>query len=640
MTRRDFLAASAPLGAAQARVEAQTGRKRDLLASLWSGGNLAAANRTFHAFPAAGERAGWEGLPADARAALIAAGERQLQTTWDVLPASSALEFARNGNRSHYEGMRDRRRRKLQDLVLAECAEFKGRFVDEIVNGIWLTCEETFWGVPAHLGAQQARVGLPDVTEPIVDLFAAETAALLAWTLYLLEPQLRQVSRLVPDRIRFETARRILTPCLERDDFGWMGFHGPPPNNWNPWICSNWLTAALLVEPDQKRRASAVEKIVQCLDHFLNGYADDGGCDEGPSYWGRAGASLFDCLELLREASRGALDAFNQPLIHQIGLYICRAHIAGEWYTNFSDAPARVQVDGDLIYRFGRGLRDDTMARHGAWAAFAQSETALPRGSIGRELPALFNLAELRKALRAEALLRDVWLPGIGVMTARLREGSAQGIYVAAEAGNNGKSHNHNDVGNFIVYADRAPAIIDVGVETYTAKTFSSRRYEIWTMQSAFHNCPTIDGVMQSPGRPYAASAVNCHQDDEAAELRMDIAGAYPKNANLESWKRVVRLDRARNQVQVTDEFSLNQPAKEITLTLMTPCRVSQQAGTLQLEDRARVACDPALSAAVEEIKLDDPRLRGVWGERIYRILLRAANPPRQGKWSMRITQA
>src|SRR5207249_6122563 len=238
------------------------------------------------------------------------------------------------------------------------------------------------------------------------------------------------------------------------------------------------------------------------------------------------------------------------------------------------------------------------------------------------------------------ALLRDVWLPGIGVMTARLREGSAQGIYVAAEAGNNGKSRNHNDAGNFIVCADGAPAIIDVGVETYTAKTFSSRRYEIWTMQSAFHNCPTIDGVMQSPGRPYAASAVNCHQDDEAAELRMDIAGAYPKNANLESWKRVVRLDRARNQVQVTDEFSLNQPAKEITLTLMTPCRVSQQAGTLQLEDRARVACDPALSAAVEEIKLDDPRLRGVWGERIYRILLRAANPPRQGKWSMRITQA
>jgi hypothetical protein len=561
-----------------------------------------------------------------------------LQTNWDVLPATGALEFARTGNRSHYEGMRDRRRRKLQDLVLAECAEFKGRFTDEIVNGIWLTCEETFWGVPAHLGAQKAKVGLPDVAEPIVDLFAAETSALLAWTLYLLEPQLQQVSRLVPDRIRVETQRRILTPCLERD-FSWMGFHGPPPNNWDPWICSNWLTSTLLVEADQKRRSEAIAKIIQSLDHFINGYADDGGCDEGPSYWGRAGASLFDCLELLRQASGGALNAFDQPLIHQIGLYICRAHIAGEWYTNFSDAPARVHVDGDLVYRFGRRLNDDTMARHGAYAAFAENEAGLPHNSIARELPALFNLAELRQAPRAQALLRDAWFPGIGVMASRLKEGSAQGLYVAAEAGNNGKSHNHNDVGNFIVYANGEPAIIDVGVETYTAKTFSSRRYEIWTMQSAFHNCPTIDGVMQSPGRQFAASAVNCRQDDEAAELRMDIAGAYPKNANVESWKRTVRLDRARNQVEVADEYSLNGAAKEITLTLMTPCRVSQQPGMLQLEDRARVAYDPALSASVEEIKLDDPHLRSVWGERVYRILLRATNPSRQRKWSFRISQ-
>ncbi len=641
MRRRDFLADSALLLATQAAAPAQTAHRRELLASLWPADKLrTAAANTFHPFPAARERDGWEHLPDDARAALVAAGERQLKTPWEVLPASAALEFARNGNRSHYEGMRDRRRQKLQDLVLAECAEFKGRFADEIVNGIWLTCEETFWGVPAHLGAQKAKVGLPDVTEPVVDLFAAETAALLAWTLYLLEPRLREVSPLVPERIRVEMARRILTPCLERDDFSWMGFHGPPPNNWNPWISSNWLTSVLLVEADEKRRAAAIQKIVRCLDNFLSGYAEDGGCDEGPSYWGRAGASLFDCLELLYQASGGALNAYDQPLIHQIGLYICRAHIAGEWYTNFSDAPARVYVDGDLIYRFGRRVHDETMARHGAYAAFIRGDRALPGGSVGRELPALFNLAELRQAPRAQALLRDAWMPGIGVMTARVKEGSAQGLYLAAESGNNGKSHNHNDVGNFVVYADGAPVIIDVGVETYTAKTFSSRRYEIWTMQSAFHNCPTIHGVMQSPGRQFAASGVAFRQDDAAAELRMDIAGAYSADAHVESWKRVVRLDRRQNLIEVMDEFSLNQAAKEITLTLMTPCRVEQQAAMLRLEDRARVAYDPGLLASIEEIKLEDPRLRSVWGERIYRILLRANNPPRQAKWSMKITQS
>ena len=63
---------------------------------------------------------------------------------------------------------------------MAECMEGKGRFVDEIANGVWLACEETWWGVPAHLGAQKRGTGLPDVTEPIIDLFAAETGAQLA----------------------------------------------------------------------------------------------------------------------------------------------------------------------------------------------------------------------------------------------------------------------------------------------------------------------------------------------------------------------------------------------------------------------------------------------------------------------------
>ena len=81
---------------------------------------------------------------------------------------------------------------------------------------------------------------------------------------------------------------------------------------------------------------------------------DDGGCDEGPGYWGRAGASLFDCLDLLHSAPGGALDALREPLVREIGRYICRAHIAGDWYTNFADAAARVDIAGDLVYRYGK----------------------------------------------------------------------------------------------------------------------------------------------------------------------------------------------------------------------------------------------------------------------------------------------
>ncbi len=195
-----------------------------------------------------------------------------------------------------------------------------------------------------------------------------------------------------------------------------------------------------------------------------------------------------------------------------------------------------------------------------------------------------------------------------------------------------------------MVYANGLPAIIDVGVETYTAKTFSSRRYEIWTMQSAYHNCPTVDGVMQSAGRQFAARDVAYRADDASAELRLDIAAAYPQEAHLERWNRTLRLDRGRNEIQVVDDYALAQPAKEITLTLMTPCPVTQSAGKLALAAGAGNTVNVIYDAAVfqpkvEEIQLEDGRLRSSWGERIFRVLLRAENPPRAAKWTLRMSQ-
>jgi hypothetical protein len=136
-----------------------------------------------------------------------------------VLPATALLDFARNGDRRHFEQLSFARRRALVELALAECVECKGRFTDTIVYGVWAICEESFWGVSAHLSPQAAGVGLPDMAEPTVDLFAAETASHLAWAFYLLGEQLDAVSPLLRPRILHEQHRRMLAPCLQRDDF-------------------------------------------------------------------------------------------------------------------------------------------------------------------------------------------------------------------------------------------------------------------------------------------------------------------------------------------------------------------------------------------------------------------------------------
>lgn len=594
------------------------------------------------------DRSEWNGLPESVRKDLIANGEQCLGYEWPQLPATLFLEFAREGNRSRYEQVHFDRRYALTNLLMAECVEGKGRFLDDIANGVWALCEESFWGVPAHMGAQKAGSGLPDPAEPIVDLFAAETGESLAWTYYLLGEQLDKVSPMIRERIRFEMDRRILTPCLTRDDFGWMGFAGGRVNNWNPWCNASWLTCTLLVEPDADRRIASVAKIVRSLDHFLDAYADDGGCDEGPGYWSRAGASLFDCLELLHGATGGEVNVYDQPLIQEIGRYIYRVHIADDYFVNFADASGKAHPPAELVYRYGKRIGDERLAAFGAYLhtrdqkgfAGAQDYT------VGRYLPEIFHAVELDAAQAKAPLPRDVWLDGIQVMAARCRDGASNGFFVAAKGGHNAESHNHNDVGNFVVYMDGKPILIDIGVETYSRKTFSSRRYEIWTMQSAWHNLPTIETLMQSPGREYAARDVRYEADDDHAQLKLDIAGVYPREAGLKSWVRTVRLDRGRD-VAVTEQYALDKPAGKIMLSLVTPCKVSKQGnGRLLLETgdqgeprlAVRVIYDETkLKPTVETVPVEDGRLRTVWPEQLSRILLIAEKPAMQDTWTVRI---
>ncbi len=64
------------------------------------------------------------------------------------------------------------------------------------------------------------RDGLPDILDPTLELFAAETSALLAWTDYLLDAKLDSVSKLLRPRIRLEAERRIIAPGLAHEDYG------------------------------------------------------------------------------------------------------------------------------------------------------------------------------------------------------------------------------------------------------------------------------------------------------------------------------------------------------------------------------------------------------------------------------------
>ena len=135
-----------------------------------------------------------------------------------------------------------------------------------------------------------------------------------------------------------------------------------------------------------------------------------------------------------------------------------------------------------------------------------------------------------------------------------------KGLFFAAKGGFNNESHNHNDIGTFILYKDEQPMFIDAGVGTYNKKTFSNERYDIWTMQSGYHNLPQINGYEQPFGKNYKSK--NASFDAKRNEFKLDIAGAYPKEANIKTWIRSYKINNNEGGYLVTFIKLINDSVK------------------------------------------------------------------------------
>ncbi|MBO7742996.1 heparinase II/III family protein [Paenibacillus sp. MWE-103] len=611
---------------------------------LVSEGVLLAPER-FCPIPPARDRARWSAVPEALAHKWIRFADEHGDFAWPALPASAYAAFKREGDLLAYLNLHMERRSILGAYVLAECLEGRGRFLDRIMDGIFAVCEETTWVVPHHNAhiRHNDKESLPADADREVELASSGTGALLAWTWFLLGDRLNEISVRIGERIRHEVGVRLVQPYLERDDYWWMGFaKAAHVNNWNPWCNNNMLQVFLLLEEDAGTRNRGVRKIMRSLDEFLKRYPPDGCCEEGPMYWGASGGGLFQCLDLLYLASDGAIDPFGDPLVRDIGRFIYKVHIDGSYFVDFADGDAKVAVGGAAA-GFGRRIGDARLENLGRSAKPAEP----PLRSWFFAYPPLAEMFEREAGAAsrdaasgtAASHLREAWLPHSQVMTARETEGTAEGLFLAAKGGTNFEPHNHNDVGNFIVYADGLPVLIDLGTENYKAQTFSPERYELWYLKSSYHNLPTVGGLVQQAGEAYRAARVSCSLTDEAAELALDIAGAYPAAARLEAWRRACRLVRgAAARVEIEDAYVFGAVPASLEYSLMSPCRPDvSEPGRIGLPyaegKRLAVAYDAAaLDVRSEEIFLEDSRLQGNWGERVYRVVLTEKQPALRGE--------
>jgi hypothetical protein len=601
--------------------------------------------------PPVGVRAVWDGVDAGTASALLKDADAELTRDAPVLRASDWARTFRDGVRTAYEdrarALRARTALFVLAAVLADESAPAGAppgaapYLDAAADGLMAFAEASTWCWAPHDRHTAGRGEVvPDPADPFLDLGAAEVAALFAWSDHVLGDRLDERVPGLRRRLRYEVRQRVSTPFLRVRDWHWIGLDGDA-HNWNPWIHSAVLAAALLLTDDDAERAELVTLVVRGLDHFVAVLPDDGGVDEGVAYWWQGACRLLESLDLLAAVGGPSLDARGLPVLAELLRYPHRMHWGGSWYVNVGDAPARPAAEQPwhVLFHWGLRLGDPAVTAHATASARARGVAAHQDDGLGRALAGL-SAPDWQAALAAPPaarttwLARDVWLPRVELLVARERAGRTEGLAIAVKGGHNAERHNHLDVGSYWVALDGTPVVVDIGQPTYTAASFGPDRYQAWPLRSGWHNVPD-PGAEQQPGERHGAHGVRADIGEHATAWTADLAPAYPEGL-LAGWRRTVRLVRqvGAEPAYVLVEDEPHEAPGAVRLHHVVAGDVLLTDGSARIDAGAgralRLTWDPRHLTATTEVRtLHDPLLHHSWGHRLTRLTLHTAAAPR-----------
>ncbi len=445
----------------------------------------------------------------------------------------SYCEFEKNRNRCNFEDLYINRRAHLIDLAFYEIFVGTGKYLSKIEELVQLICLEKTWCVPAHAGIKS-----PGTTKHVLELYASETASVLAIVSGFLGEKLsKEINGLIAEKID----ERIFIPYTETDGYRWMGINGHKVNNWNPWINSNIMLCAALICTDENKYRSLVLRAVSLAENYVKSIPEDCLCDEGVRYWNLSGACLFDLSEILYDLTGGEVDLTKSYQVKSACDYLTGMYDEYGNPANYADATVDFYPECALLIRAGERTENGLLRDMGR-ALYRKDNLRAYHDNFYRQLKDVYTASNIVPLESNVSYPPCKLLKGINIFTMR-----KNGFFLSFKANHNGESHNHNDVGSFVVYYKGIKLFVDPGVDLYSGYTFSPDRNSLWYMRSDFHNLPTVGGEIQKAGIKFSATPLVI--SDMRAEA--DISGAY----GLEKGTYKRSVDFSQSFIVICDSF-------------------------------------------------------------------------------------
>jgi len=489
---------------------------------------------------------------------VIIAAETYLINPFPIWNDSVYKIYYKTGVRDQSDAMMRSRQVLLPTLVFAECIENKGRFIPIIENVLVSFCNQPSWTLAAHdwyLDNFKGKYG--------VDLHAASVANQFGQTLHLLGHKVNpKVKKLAIQNLE----KRIFNPVIKSlANPGGQQFWLNITNNWNAVCVSGVTAAALATQTDLKKRAFFVTFGQQLITKFIDGFLDDGYCVEGIGYYSYGFGNFLLLRETLMNATSGKIDLLNNTKVSKMAGYPLKSEIMNGLYPAIADCRTKTEPAEWIMHHLRKNY---------SWEINSYATTpSITRVDLLSDLIQLFgNNSRLKHFSKVETSnsIRS-FFPEIGLLYSRpLKQSGKHQSGIAIMGGNNGFSHNHNDLGTYNIVLGDVLMMGDMGGPTaYTSKTFSNERYSLYKSFASFgHPVPLVDGVEQHESLQAKGMVVDTLFTDAVDRIVYDLKSGY-KTDKLTQLTRSMNYERKDTTViTVTDVFKAISPiAFETALT-------------------------------------------------------------------------
>ncbi len=430
----------------------------------------------------------------------------------------------------------------LMSLIYPENEEY----YNNLIKIIWAYLNEYTWAPLGHYTEYYYGRTPKDFDYGLLDIFACSVSLALAEIKNLFKDRF---PKLLTDRITYEIRRRTIEPYLTRKFF-WESHD----NNWTA-VCTGAVGSVLMYEAPELYYENR-ERLHASMECYLDSYKDDGMCVEGVGYWG-FGFGFFCTYALLeRELTNGLVDWFKRPKVKEIAKYLQKMFLTKDVLVTFGDCSVtqNYQIALHSMLRYVYGNEVERLPKE--LAIVAKDNTHL-----NFLLRAVIYYNEDNYT---DKMATDVTYT---VKDSAYFVKRTKGFGFACKGGNNGESHNHIDVGTFIIARKEKQIICDIGAGPYLEGYHGDKRYTYFHPSAYAHNLPIIDGV---PQNQYRRKDVIVHYDSDKAMAYMNLSNAYAQE-HLKSLKREFTFDDYSITLKDTFEFTREAEVSERFISLIEP---------------------------------------------------------------------